>query len=83
MIQQLCKAAGVANIDAGPKGVVVSFRNNRFANPQKLATYITARPGELRVCPDQKPAYLADWTTPKDRLAGVNTLLIGLKKVAA
>ena len=83
MIKQFCKAAGVANIDAGPKGVVGRFRNNRFANPQKLATYITARPGELRVCPDQKLVYLADWTSPKDRLAGVNTLLVDLNKAAA
>jgi len=82
-IKQLCKAAGVAKIDAGPKGALISFRDNRFANPQKLITYITARPGELRVRPDQKLVYMADWSNPIRRFAGINKLLGDLKKLAA
>ena len=82
-IKQLCRAAGVAKIDAGPKGAVVSFRNNRFANPLKLVTYATARPGEVKFRPDQKLVYIADWSATKDRLAGVNELLGDLKKLAA
>ncbi len=82
-IKQLCKAAGVSKIDAGPKGAVVSFRDNRFANPQKLVSYITAHAREMKLRPDQRLVYIADWSNPKDRLAGMNRLLGDLKKLAA
>jgi transcription-repair coupling factor (superfamily II helicase) len=82
-VKQLCKAAGVEKVDAGPKGAVISFRQNRFANPQKLVTYITARPGEVKLRPDHKLVYIADWSSARDRLNGVNKLLTDLKKLAA
>ena len=37
-IKQLCKEAGVEKVDAGPKGAVVTFRNNDFANLEGLPT---------------------------------------------
>src|SRR5262249_26774798 len=82
-VKRLCKAAGIEKIDAGPKGAVVSFRNNRFAKPEKLVTYITARPGEIKVRPDQKLVYIADWSSAKERLGGVTRLLTDLRKLAA
>jgi transcription-repair coupling factor (superfamily II helicase) len=82
-IKQLCKAAGVAKIDAGPKGAVVSFRENRFVNPLKLVTYITAHATDMKLRPDHKLVYMDDWSSAKDRLAGMNRLLGDLKKLAA
>ncbi len=82
-IKQLCKAAGIAKVEAGPKGAVISFRDNRFANPQKLVTYITSRPGEVKLRPDQRLVYIADWANTKRRLSGVNELLGDLRKLAA
>src|SRR5438105_10895959 len=35
-IKALCRRANVEKIDAGPKGVVLSFRDNTFANPDAL-----------------------------------------------
>ena len=32
-IKMLCRRANVAKVDGGPKGVIVSFRDNAFANP--------------------------------------------------
>jgi transcription-repair coupling factor (superfamily II helicase) len=33
-IKGLCRQAGVEQIDAGPKGAVIAFRNKTFANPE-------------------------------------------------
>src|SRR6185312_13698274 len=33
-IKRLCRDAGVEKVEAGPKGAVLSFRHNSFANPQ-------------------------------------------------
>ena len=39
-IKQLCRRASVEKLDAGPKGAVLSFRNNLFANPEGLIGHI-------------------------------------------
>src|SRR6195256_5552329 len=35
-IKSLCRRANVERIEAGPKGAVVAFRDNTFANPDRL-----------------------------------------------
>ena len=35
-IKALCRQAGVAQVDAGPRGAVVGFYRNEFANPEGL-----------------------------------------------
>ena len=39
-IKQLCRKAGVAKVEAGPKGVLLAFHDNRFARPERLIGYI-------------------------------------------
>ena len=82
-IKQLAKAAGVAKIDAGPKGGTLAFRNNQFAQPLKLVQFIAAHAGTMKVRPDQKVVVTRDWPTPDERLAGVKALLGQLAKLAA
>ena len=42
-IKALCRRANVAKIDAGPKGVVLSFRDDIFANPEGLIAFIASK----------------------------------------
>ncbi|MBT6406291.1 MAG: transcription-repair coupling factor, partial [Rhodospirillaceae bacterium] len=53
-VKQLCRKAGVEKVEAGPKGAVVSFRNNNFANPGGLVKYITDQVGTAKLRPDHK-----------------------------
>ena len=39
-IKALCRRANVEKIEVGPKGAVLSFRDNIFANPDGLISYI-------------------------------------------
>ena len=39
-IKVLCRTAHVEKVEAGPKGVIVAFRDNAFANPQGLVRYV-------------------------------------------
>lgn len=32
-IKALCRRAHVEKVDAGPKGIIIGFRDNSFANP--------------------------------------------------
>ena len=63
-LKRLCRAAGVEKLEAGPKGMVVQFRGNAFANPAGLVAWI-GRNGQagMRLRPDHKLAILREMTT--------------------
>ena len=81
-IKQLCRAAGVEKVDAGPKGGTIAFRGNSFANPIALVRLINTHSATMKVRPDQKIVVSRDWPTPDARLAGVKAVLGQLAKLA-
>ena len=81
-IKSLCRRANVEKVDAGPKGVVIAFRDNHFSNPAALMGWI-AREGSLaKVRPDQKIVVMRDWDDPAKRLKGTAALMIVLARLA-
>src|SRR6185312_15880333 len=81
-IKRLCRDAGIEKVDAGPKGAVIAFRGNRFANPVGLVEFIQKQVGTAKLRPDQKLVVIRNWEEAKDRLAGINRLLQSLAKIA-
>ena len=84
-IKALCRRANVEKIDAGPKGAVLSFRDNLFANPAGLLHFIQAQGPNAKIRNDksgQKLVLLGDWDTPGLRLKGTAALLRALAGIA-
>jgi transcription-repair coupling factor (superfamily II helicase) len=79
-IKALSRRANVEKVEAGPKGVVLAFRDNVFANPEALIGYI--RESDARVRPDQKVVFFEDWQRPIDRLKGTAVILRKLVSIA-
>ena len=82
-IKQNCHAAGIERIEAGPKGAVIAFRDNKFANPEGLIGFIQKEARTVSLRPDHSLLYRRSWETPQDRLAGVDALAATLAKIAA
>ena len=82
-IKGLCRKANVEKVDAGPKGIVVTFRNNEFANPASLVAYIAEQGVLAKIRPDQKVVLSRDWEKTDDRLKGTATVLAKLARLAA
>ena len=82
-IKGLCRAANVEKIEAGPKGVVLSLRENTFPNPAALVELINDERGNAKLRPDHKLVFKRDWDTPEERLAGTHRLMSTLAKLAA
>jgi transcription-repair coupling factor (superfamily II helicase) len=74
-IKALCRRANVERIEAGPKGAVVSFRDDTFPNPAGLIAWITDPRSSARVRPDQKLVVFRDWQRIEDRLRGAKSVL--------
>ncbi len=81
-IKSLCRRANVEKIEAGPKGVVLGFRDNTFADPDRLVAYIRERGSDARVRPDQKVVFFYEWDEPEQRLKGTTAILRKLANIA-
>ena len=81
-IKALCRRAGIAQVDAGPKGALIAFRRNTFANSEALVAFVQSSKGRVKVQPDMKLVYKADWDLPEARLKGVRALVLELAQMA-
>jgi transcription-repair coupling factor (superfamily II helicase) len=84
-IKALCRRANVEKIEAGPKGVVLSFRDNIFANPEGLIGYIREQGTAARIRNEktgQRLVFLDEWDRPDQRLKGTTAILRKLASIA-
>jgi transcription-repair coupling factor (superfamily II helicase) len=82
-IKQLCRQAGVAKVEAGPKGVLLAFHDNRFARPERLVGYIADHAKTMRVRSDHRLVISGETRTPIERLKRVQALIQDLGRLAA
>jgi transcription-repair coupling factor (superfamily II helicase) len=80
-LKRLCRESGVEKLDAGPKGMVLSFRGNKFRNPAGLITWLGKKAGLVRLRPDHKLAIVRDMNVAervkmaRDVLGNLNRLV--------
>ncbi len=82
-IKQLCRQAGVAKVDAGPKGTVLAFHDNQFARPERLVGWIAQNTARVRLRPDHHIVVSGATTSPDERLKQVRGLIDELARLAA
>jgi transcription-repair coupling factor (superfamily II helicase) len=81
-IKQLCRRANVEKVEAGPKGIVVAFRDNSYANPNGLVKFVSERGSYAKVRPDMRLVFVGDYATPGKRLRETRRLLSDLVAIA-
>jgi transcription-repair coupling factor (superfamily II helicase) len=74
-IKALCRAANIGKFEAGAKGAVIGFRDNRFENPEGLMAWIAKEGSTARVRPDQSIVVLRGWDSMEPRIKGAKRLL--------
>ncbi|ROU04186.1 transcription-repair coupling factor [Histidinibacterium lentulum] len=68
-IKAMCKRAGIAQLDGGPKGATIRFHNDKFASPKGLVEFIEGQNGLAKV-KDNKIVVRRDWKSEADRIKG-------------
>jgi transcription-repair coupling factor (superfamily II helicase) len=80
-IKALCRRANIEKLDAGPKGVVIHFRNREFAEPAGLVRFIGEQGSLAKIRPDQSVVFIRDWPTPEKRLSGAAVVVTQLVRL--
>ena len=85
-IKAMCKKAGIAKLDAGPKGATIQFHNDKFASPAGLVDFINDHKGKAKV-KDNKIVVMGDWAKERDKIQGAfniaRELAVKLKEAKA
>lgn len=81
-IKANCRTASIERIDIGPKGAVLTLRNNSFPNPMGLVGLIQKNQAFWKIRPDQKIVIKGEWPTPDDRLKVAERITSDLARVA-
>jgi len=68
-IKAMCKRAGIAKLDGGPKGATVQFHNDKFASPEGLVAFLHDQRGLAKI-KDNKIVVKRDWATDADKIKG-------------
>lgn len=79
-IKSLCRKANIEKLDAGPKGIVITFRDKTFPNPGALVRYIADQGASAKIRADQSVVLIRDWPTADKRLNGAATVATQLAR---
>ncbi|GAA0214851.1 transcription-repair coupling factor (superfamily II helicase) [Brevundimonas nasdae] len=81
-IKANCRKACIEKIDIGPRGAVLTLRDNSFPNPVGLVGLIQKNQAFWKIRPDQKIVVSGDWPTAEDRLKVAEGITADLARVA-
>ncbi len=81
-IKAHCREACIERIDVGPKGAVLTLRDNRFPNPVGLVGLIQKNHAFWKLRPDQKIVVKGDWPDANERLKAAERVTADLARVA-
>ncbi|MCA8869963.1 MAG: transcription-repair coupling factor [Rhodobacteraceae bacterium] len=80
-IKSVCKRAGIARLDGGPKGAVIQFHNGKFANPAGLVEFMHGQKGLAKI-KDNKIVVRRDWKKASDKVKGAYAIVRDLAQFA-
>jgi transcription-repair coupling factor (superfamily II helicase) len=80
-LKRQCRAAGVEKLDSGPKGMVLGFRGNAFANPAGLVQWLASKAGTIRLRPDHKLAIVREMKVA-ERVRVARDLVANLERIS-
>lgn len=81
-IKILCRDTNIEKVEAGPKGIVVHFRDKAFANPQGLVSYVAGQASFAKVRPDMSIVFVRELGTIPARLTMTTKILRELATIA-
>ena len=81
-IKAMCRKAGIAKLDGGPKGATIQFHNDKFASPGGLVAFLEDQRGLAKIR-DNKVVVRRDWGRTSDKIKGAFAIAKDLAALVA
>ena len=81
-IKAMCRKAGIAKLDGGPKGATIEFHNDKFASPGGLVAFLEDQRGLAKIR-DNKVVVRRDWGRTSDKIKGAFAIAKDLAALVA
>lgn len=81
-IKQYCRKAGIAKVEAGPKGAVIGFHQDTPPNLEGLVSWMAEKGRAVKLRHDQKIVAVRQWDKTQHRVKGVRSLVRELAELA-
>ena len=81
-IKAMCRKAGIAKLDGGPKGATIQFHNDKFASPGGLVAFLEDQRGLAKIR-DNKVVVRRDWGRKSDKIKGAFAIAKDLATLVA
>lgn len=82
-LKAICRRCHIAKLDAGPKGAVLTFREEGFPDPMSLVRYVQEHPDDFKMRPDGKLVITGGWPEPVQRLKALRGVLDAIARLSA
>jgi transcription-repair coupling factor (superfamily II helicase) len=79
-VKTMCRRAGIAKLDTGPKGATIRFRGDKFVDPAGLVDFIHDQRGLAKIR-DNKLVIRRSWPEGGDRVKGAFAIARDLAKI--
>ncbi len=81
-LKLICRQGGIDKIDAGPKGVVIGFHNDSYANPAGLVAWLSQAGEGAKLRADHRLIIPGKWETPEERFTAIREIAENLSSIA-
>ena len=76
-----CKKVAVERVEARPEGVLIGFKDNKFANPDKLLQTVFSSKNKIRIHAGQKVLFVCDVKTAAAKISSALGVISQLQKL--
>jgi len=76
-----CKKVAVEKVEAHPEGILIGFKDNKFANPDKLLQTVFSSKNKIRIHAGQKVLFVCDVKTAAAKILSALGVILQLRKL--
>jgi transcription-repair coupling factor (superfamily II helicase) len=76
-----CKKVAVERVEAHPEGILIGFKDNKFANPDKLLQTVFSSKNKIRIHAGQKVLFVCDVKTAAAKITSSLDVILQLQKL--
>jgi transcription-repair coupling factor (superfamily II helicase) len=82
-LRKKCADLNISRLEAGKKGVTITFHNNTFAKPKELLEHIMNHAGIMSFSPYQQVVVRKNWPDAQSRILGIEKTISQLEMLKA